>query len=332
MTAKKVGVVKKESASKPSIVTERLSEKSFTWEDAYIAAKACVLAHTPIILFGPPGTGKTRMIADIKDELVSEKKLGSLEVVQFHKKFSYEDFIEGYAPDKDGKFIKKDGVFKRFCRELRDDKKINLFVIDEINRAELSTTLGELLYLIEDRNARKVKTSHFGDDFIVSESVSIVGTMNTADRNIAIIDYALRRRFKFIPVFPDYVILKKILSQRGLNFKDIHVDKYCTAAKTINHRISVNRLMGRNMQLGHTMYVPDNNKGKTPEQNLTDQFKYAILPQLEIYCGFGNENLLEELLNPNIALKFLKNEEIIYEDIVALINDLSNDQSTRENV
>lgn len=297
-----------------------------SWQASFEKAKHFIENNVPIILFGPPGTGKTKMILDIKSYLESAKLLGKHEVIQFHKKFTYEDFIEGFMPDNDGKFKKRDGVFKKFCKEA-STKKVDLFVIDEINRAELSTTLGEVLYLIEDRERRSVKTSHFEEEMSVPRNISIVGTMNTADRNIAIIDYALRRRFMFIPVFPDYEELKKWLNLKGVTIRDFDIPSYCKAAQAINHRLAMNRLMGPHMQLGHSMFVPTV-PGKILEEHLVDQFQYAILPQLESYCGFGNEQELNTLLNTNIASKYLLKQEISFADISSLIRDLANESSS----
>jgi len=286
-----------------------------------------VLSNTPVVLFGPPGTGKTFIIDKIKSALADQHKLGKFDLVQFHKKFSYEDFIEGFAPNDTGILTKKDGVFKAFCKEVKEnDSLINLFVIDELNRAELSTTLGEVLYLLEDRDVRKAKTSHFGEDFFIPSSVSILGTMNTADRNISSIDFAIRRRFRFIPLFPDYSILKEVLLLKGWNESDLsfNVDSYCKAVERINLRISINPVMGRHMQLGHMMFVPNTSGSVITKELLLEQFIYVILPQLEAYCGFGNEKIINEIIGGNITYKYLNNRHILYDDIKSAITDIAN--------
>lgn len=286
-----------------------------------------VLCNTPVVLFGPPGTGKTFIIEKIKRALAEKEKLGKFDLVQFHKKFSYEDFIEGFAPNNNGTLSKKDGVFKSFCKDINEnDSMINLFVIDELNRAELSTTLGEVLYLLEDRDVRKAKTSHFGEDFFIPPSVSILGTMNTADRNISSIDFAIRRRFRFIPLFPDYNILKEVLLLKGWNESNLSfsVDSYCKAVERINKRISLNPIMGRHMQLGHMMFVPNTSGSLITKEQLLEQFIYVILPQLEAYCGFGNEKIINEIIGENITYKYLNNMHIPYEDIESAINDIAN--------
>jgi 5-methylcytosine-specific restriction protein B len=298
---------------------------SFSWQDAYNQTKLAVLSHQPVILFGPPGTGKTKLIYDLKKELENESKLGNFEVVQFHRKFSYEDFIEGYTPSDNGNFSRHDGIFKAFAKN-SSESEVDLFIIDEINRAEITTTFGELMFLIEDREERKVKTSHFGEEIGIPGNLSLVGTMNTADRNIASLDFALRRRFKFIPLFPDYTVLENWLNQRGLGFENFTISDYVIAVKNINTRIRNNRLMGRNMQVGHSMWVPKGT-GLISEDDLTNLFQFEIVPQLEAYLGFGNENQLAEMLNTNIAANYLNQKRISFEDVAALVRDLVNEQS-----
>lgn len=296
----------------------------FSWTDGLETLLRTAKNHVPVVLFGPPGTGKTAMVYHAKAILENEGLLGRFEAVQFHKKFTYEDFIEGFAPGVEGNFVKKDGVFKRFCREIGDED-INIFLIDEMNRAELTTTFGELLFLIEDRKTRKVKTSHFSDEFSVPDNLSLIGTMNTADRNIAILDYALRRRFTFIPVFPDYEILRKIIAERGYDVQEFSMNEYVKMSEIINQRISRNRLMGRNMQLGQTMWIPKLESAINLDE-LVRLFQFEILPQLESYCGFGYEDELKNLVNPNIANKYLNNEKLSREDIVGLVRDMENKQ------
>ena len=286
-----------------------------------------VLSKVPVVLFGPPGTGKTYIIEKIKTVLSEQNKLGKFDLVQFHKKFSYEDFIEGFAPNEMGTLSKKDGIFKSFCKGIAEnDPLINLFIIDELNRAELSTTLGEVLYLLEERDVRKAKTSHFGEEFYIPPSVSILGTMNTADRNISSIDFAIRRRFRFIPLFPDYTVLKEVLLLKGWSESELSldIDSYCKAAERINIRIAGSPVMGRHMQLGHMMFVPTTIDSVITKEELLEQFIYVILPQLEAYCGFGNEKLINEIIGGNITYKYLNNRHIMYGDIESAINDIAN--------
>jgi len=294
-----------------------------SWKLAFKTSLSLVKRNLPTVLYGPPGTAKTRMAQEIKENLAAEGVLGNYEFVQFHQKFSYEDFIEGYKPDVHGAFEKRDGIFKKFCKEAEKTKsKINLFVIDEFNRAELATTLGETLFLLEDRKNRRANTSHFNETFSIPENVAILATMNTADRTITVIDYALRRRFRFVSVFPDYFELRSWLLTLGAKFKNFSVDEYCTMAYVINRRISKHPLMGKNMQLGQTFFVPDVTED-LGESVLVEAFVQSILPQLEAYCGFGREDQMEQIVTPALAKKFLSGVEITEEDIVSLVKSLS---------
>lgn len=300
---------------------------TINWEMAYSRALDLVVARQPLVLAGPPGTGKTYMIERIERTLREEGKLGRCMIVQFHRKFSYEDFIEGYAPSESGGFEKHDGVFKEFCRK-PTNKEVDLFVIDEMNRAELSTTFGETLYAIEDREKRVVLTAHFKDEFKIPKNLAIIGTINTADRNIAIIDYALRRRFNFVYVFPDATELKKWLNPIGFGFREFTVEDYAVLFTVINRRIRAHPLMGFNMQLGHSMFVPRISSKPIKGEELALNFEQVILPQLEAYCGFGNQNELSSVVTPQIADKYLGQMVLTLEDISNLVRAVQHERTS----
>lgn len=300
---------------------------AMNWQMAYERALDLVIARQPLVLAGPPGTGKTFMIDQIVKKLKEEEKLGKFLIVQFHRKFSYEDFIEGYAPSASGGFEKHDGVFKEFCKK-PTTKDIDLFIIDEMNRAELSTTFGETLYAIEDREKRVVVTAHFNDRFSIPENLAILGTINTADRNIAIIDYALRRRFNFVYVFPDALELRKWLNPIGFGFKQFTVEDYAVLFAVINRRIRAHPLMGFNMQLGHSMFVPRVLSKPIRGEELSLNFEQVILPQLEAYCGFGNHNELANVLTPQIADKYLGQIVLTIDDIAHLVRAVEHERTS----
>src|ERR1051326_1745763 len=288
--------------------------KTLTWEMSLERALNSVLHARPVVLAGPPGTGKTLMIERIIEVLKRENRLGKSAVVQFHRKFSYEDFIEGYSPAANGGFEKKDGVFKSFCRN-PSVKGIDLFVIDEMNRAELSTTFGEVLYAIEDRERRAVITAHFKEDLRIPTNLSIIGTINTADRNIAIMDFALRRRFDFVYVFPDADQLRKWVNSIGFAFTEFTVDDYVAMFLVLNRRIRYHPLMGFHMQLGHSMFVPRIHSKPITGIELSLNLEQVILPQLEAYCGFGNQSELAIITSPDVANKFLNQQVLTLEDL-----------------
>lgn len=286
-----------------------------------LASEKCI----PVILYGPPGTGKTRFLNLFSSFLKTKGKLGKCQTVQFHKKFSYEDFIEGFSPSLSG-FQNRDGVFKLFCKNPSDAKLVDLFVIDEINRADLATTFGETLFAIEDRKARTVKTSHFGDEFTIPENLMIVGTMNTADRNISQFDFAIRRRFRFIPVFPSESALKEWLSPIGFNHKEFTVDDYVTFFSKINERVRRNPLLGSHMQLGQSLFVPSGSSSPISAEELAANFSEVIIPQVEAYFGFGNRRELSLIFNPLITESYLYNRRIGSELFGAFVRETANEK------
>ncbi|BBF23310.1 hypothetical protein SUTMEG_12010 [Sutterella megalosphaeroides] len=174
-------------------------------EDDLRKLKGLLLHKKNVILQGPPGVGKTYAAKRLAWALAGEKDDTRIRCVQFHQSYSYEDFVWGFKPDGEG-FVGRDGVFAEFCRRAAADPgKPYFFIIDEINRGNLSKILGEALMLIEaDHRGEALQLASGGEAFTVPENLYIIGMMNTADRSIAIIDYALRRRFGFFTVRPAF--------------------------------------------------------------------------------------------------------------------------------
>lgn len=194
-----------------------------------------------IIFYGPPGTGKTYMAENLARHLIGGGD-GLMEIVQFHPAFAYEDFIQGMRPQtrEDGTldYPLVPGRFIEFCMKAKQRKDLCVIIIDEINRADLAKVFGELLYLLEfsvnGRRNREIPLAS-GKNFAIPNNVRIIGTMNTADRSIALVDHALRRRFAFIHLGPNYEILQEYHSKKNTGFP---VDKLKSVLKQLNDRIN----------------------------------------------------------------------------------------------
>lgn len=287
----------------------------------------------PIILYGPPGTGKSRLVDQVLTQLKEEGTLGLSEVIQFHKEFTYQDFIEGFSPTNSGGYEIRDGVFKSFCNKVRSEgkDKVNILVIDEVNRADISAVFGEALYLLEDRSNRIAVTAHSHESFSIPENIAIVGTMNTADKNIALVDFALRRRFNFIPLYPSKAELGEWLSSRGYINSHFTLEDYCKAFTVINRRICNHTLLGKDLQLGQSFFVPTK-EGKNPItiEMLYKNFIYVLAPQIEAYTGYGFEDTLSQLLNPLIANKIKTGITINQDEFIGLIRALSEEKIDKQ--
>ena len=156
-----------------------------------------------VIFYGPPGTGKTYVAMKLAEALSGDP--AKVRLVQFHASYAYEDFIEGYRPrrDREAGFELRDGPLKALAQKAADDPNGRFYlIIDEMNRANVAKVLGELYFLLEYRD-QKVDLQYSADQFTLPKNLYVIGTMNTADRSIALLDAALRRRFAFIPFFPD---------------------------------------------------------------------------------------------------------------------------------
>ena len=158
-----------------------------------------LLCKKNVILQGAPGVGKTFSAKRLAYSIMGEMNDDRVEMVQFHQSYTYEDFIMGYKPTENGGFTIKEGVFYKFCKKASSDtSRAYFFIIDEINRGNLSKIFGELLMLIESSYRNKpIKLAYSDEQFYVPDNLYIIGMMNTADRSLAMIDYALRRRFSF---------------------------------------------------------------------------------------------------------------------------------------
>jgi 5-methylcytosine-specific restriction protein B len=260
-------------------------DKQFIKEESFRQIVSLLKHKKNIILQGAPGVGKTFIAKKIAYEIMHKTDDLCIEMVQFHQSYSYEDFIQGLRPSENGGFELKSGIFYSFCqRAAAHPEKSYFFIIDEINRGNLSKIFGELMMLIEtDKRGEKwsLKLTYSDDDmcFFVPDNLYIIGTMNTADRSLAIVDYALRRRFAFVTLQPDYdESFKQFMAQRG--FSQNLIDHIVVQINKVNDEIKNDPILGEGFQIGHSYFCSHPN-GNGEHQWWREIIDFEIKPLLE---------------------------------------------------
>ena len=270
-------------------VDDFLSEV-FMKKDEYELLSELLMAKKNIILQGAPGVGKTFMAKRLAYSILGCKDKKRVQMVQFHQSYSYEDFIVGYRPTGNG-FELEYGPFYKFCKQAEKDSRPHFFIIDEINRGNVSKIFGELLMLIEgDKRGDSLKLLYTKEEFAVPENVYIIGMMNTADRSLAIIDYALRRRFAFYDVRPAFNNATFIeLTNRK---ESDTLKRLISYVKQLNDDIRKDDSLGSGFEVGHSYFCtsPDT---VIDAKWIKSTIEYEIIPLISEYW-FDDRDKVDE--------------------------------------
>lgn len=244
-----------------------------------------------IILQGAPGVGKTFTAKRLAYSIIGAKNPDRVQMIQFHQSYSYGDFIEGYRPTENGFTIKK-GSFYKFCKLAEDDDENDyFFIIDEINRGNLSKIFGELFMLIEkDKRGIELQLLYSDENFSVPPNVYIIGMMNTADRSLAMLDYALRRRFSFFTMKPGFNTIGFQTYQDSL--KSDAFKKLISCIKQLNSKIAADISLGEGFCIGHSYFCGLTAKTATV-RTLTSIIEYELIPLLKEYWFDEPEKIID---------------------------------------
>lgn len=265
----------------PEYTAENFLDDVYMSEDEYVRLVGLLRNKKNIILQGAPGVGKTYAAKRLAYSMMGVKDVERVMMVQFHQSYSYEDFIMGFRPSATGFELKK-GVFYNFCKKAEvDSDNEYFFIIDEINRGNLSKIFGELFMLIEnDKRGNALQLLYSNEKFMVPKNVYIIGMMNTADRSLAMLDYALRRRFAFFDIKPGFETPG--FREYSMILDNGKFNKLISCVENLNSVITSDESLGEGFCIGHSYFC--NLQPDTVEDNwLYDVVEYELIPLLREY-------------------------------------------------
>ena len=272
----------KESINNYSIYTkEHFLNDVYISEREYFHLIGLLKTKKNIILQGAPGVGKTYIAKRLAYSIMGKKDIERVQMVQFHQSYSYEDFIMGFRPSRNG-FELKNGTFYNFCKIAEiDNGNPYFFIIDEINRGNISKIFGELFMLIEnDKRGMALQLLYTNEKFVVPSNVYIIGMMNTADRSLAILDYALRRRFAFFEIKPGFQSERFRAYRTTLNNEKFN--KLIECIELLNQMITADESLGEGFCIGHS-YFCNLDIEQIDDKSLHRIVEYEIIPLLKEY-------------------------------------------------
>ncbi len=274
---------------KKKYTKENFLKDVYISEEKYDKLVTVLKRKKNIILQGAPGVGKTFLAKRLAYSIMGEKDDECIKFIQFHQNYSYEDFVMGYKPIEEG-FELKYGIFYNFCQKAtKNPDKDYFFIIDEINRGNLSKIFGELLMLIEaDYRDEKATLEYTGSDFSVPKNLHIIGMMNIADRSLAMIDYALRRRFSFFDIEPAFD--SEGFSNYQKEFSNKTFNELIEKIKKLNEAITQDQSLGKGFCIGHSYFC---NAEECTLEWMKNIVEFDIFPMLSEYW-FDDESKLNE--------------------------------------